>query len=151
MDASDPRGGWTEHVESEHQQLRRAILDRRRAFNAPADQGLTSDLVAVVSPKLMAYRDSMREHFAMEEEGGYMDEAVARLPSLSHNADKLMAEHKPLMAAIERIIARLQGNSLSATEWNECCDDFKKFSEQVAVHEANENWLLHHGFNLADD
>jgi hypothetical protein len=151
MGAVDPHHSWAEHVETEHRHLCRSIHDLRRAFDAPAETASISVLVAAVLPKLMAYRDEMLAHFALEEEGGYMEEAVARVPSLSQNADKLMAEHKPLMAALERLIARLQKASLSASEWSECRTDFAKFAEQAATHEANENWLLHEGFNLADE
>jgi hypothetical protein len=147
MDTVDPRRGWAEHVEAEHRHFGRMINEIRRAFEAPVHPG---NLVAVISDahaKLSVFSQQMRAHFETEEEGGYMEEAVARLPVLSHNADKLIAEHTVLRAALDGVVKRLDAVGDSIAEWNACRDDFKRFAQQIATHEANENWLLHEGFN----
>ena len=69
---------------------------------------------------------------------------------LSHNADKLIAEHANLRLAIDHLVKHLESVGDSATQWQACREEFKRFSETIATHEANENWLLHEGFNEPD-
>ena len=118
MDAVDPRRGWAEHVEAEHPHFGRMINEIRRAFESPVQP---SGLVAVIADahaKLTVFSQQMRAHFETEEEGGYMEEAVARLPVLSHNADKLIAEHAALRAALDGVVKRLDSVGDSIAEWN---------------------------------
>jgi hypothetical protein len=150
MDTVDPRRGWAEHVEAEHRHFGRMINEIRRAFDAPVESQTVGAAVAVARDKLTVFNQQMRAHFDMEEEGGYLEEAVARLPVLSHNADKLIAEHAALRMAIDGVVKRLADVRDSIAEWNACREEFKRFSEQIATHEANENWLLHEGFNEPD-
>jgi chromosome condensin MukBEF ATPase and DNA-binding subunit MukB len=150
MDTIDPRQGWADHVEAEHRHFGRMINEIRHAFDAQVESGNVAAAVAVARDKLTVFNQQMRAHFEMEEEGGYMEEAVARLPVLSHNADKLIAEHTVLRTAIDHLVKHLETVGDSATKWNACRDEFKRLSEQIATHEANENWLLHEGFNEPD-
>jgi hypothetical protein len=147
MDTVDPRRGWAEHVEAEHRHFGRMIHEIRHAFEVPVESGNVAAAAAVARDKLTVFNQQMRAHFEMEEDGGYMEEAVARLPVLSHNADKLIAEHAILRMAIDHLVKHLETVGDSATEWYACRDEFTRFAEQIAAHEANENWLLHEGFN----
>ena len=151
MGVVDPRRGWADHVEAEHRQFGRMINEIRHAFEASVEPAGVAAAVAGARDKLTVFNQQMRAHFEMEEDGGYMEEAVARLPVLSHNADKLIAEHGILRMAIDHLINHLETAGDSATTWEACREEFKRFSAQMATHEANENWLLHEGFNEPDN
>jgi hypothetical protein len=150
MDTVDPRRGWAEHVEAEHRHFGRMINEIRQAFEAPVESGNVAAAAAVARDKLAVFNQQMRSHFEMEEDGGYMEEAVARLPVLSHNADKLITEHAILRMAIDHLVKHLDTVGDSAAEWNSCREEFQRFANQIAAHESNENWLLHEGFNVPD-
>ena len=76
MDTVDPRRGWAEHVEAEHRHFGRMISEIHHAFEAPVEVANLAAAVAVARDKLTVFNQQMRAHFEMEEEGGYMEEAV---------------------------------------------------------------------------
>ena len=151
MDVTDPTNTWIRHVEAEHRHLCRIIHDLRRAFNAPYDKARIAATVRETKGALSDLRDELRKHFALEEEGGYMEEAVARLPSISHDADTLLAEHPSLLAAVDTLISRLDAQSSNEEAWEHRRDEFGRFAQAMMTHETNENWLLKLGFNQAWD
>jgi hypothetical protein len=150
METKDPVG-WAEHVRAEHHHFRRLIHDLRHAFDVSFVSPTIETNIAAAREKLASFRTELLAHFAHEEEGGYMDEAVARLPSLSHNADKLLAEHASLRTSLDNLLKRLETAHKAATEWDACRAEFARFVEQISLHETNENWLLNQGFNEPED
>jgi iron-sulfur cluster repair protein YtfE (RIC family) len=88
--------------------------------------------------------DELRRHFQEEETGGCLEEAACRCPSLSHEVSRLEAEHRELLAQLERLMRPLSSASEPVV-----LDDFAAFEASLRAHEVREDRVVRHGFNIA--
>lgn len=109
------------------------------------------DIASAKSPKrphpevleeLRKFRDELLEHFAQEEEGGYMEEAVSLLPRLGPSARALELQHPPLAAEIHKIVSAAENLRPGVDHWKGVARDFAAFAKTMLTHEAAENALL---------
>ncbi|MBI3949695.1 MAG: hemerythrin domain-containing protein [Acidobacteria bacterium] len=93
--------------------------------------------------ELSAFRRHLQRHFALEEEGGFMLEVVARMPQASEQVEKLRQEHGETLKVIDELIhdssLLAYGTSLSLAELrNRILEVFST----IRRHEAEENELI---------
>lgn len=100
----------------------------------------------LIIDQLSALRDELSRHFAEEEDGGCIEEAVCRCPSMSREAQQLELQHETLLDQLEQLIVRHRLTTMNV----ECIDsvkqEFEEFSQQLHAHEAAENSILQHAF-----
>jgi iron-sulfur cluster repair protein YtfE (RIC family) len=143
IDRSDPI--ILGHVLVEHQDLFNRLTAVRRAF---ADGPPPSpDRLAAVQECLHALRDHLRGHFLQEERGGFLEEAVARMPRLGAAVSVLMAQHPALLAELDGIIAVLPSSLESAAAWNDVGKAYADFAARMSAHERCENAVVQEGYN----
>lgn len=143
IDRSDPV--ILGHVLAEHQDLFNRLTAARKAFatEAPPDQ----DRLAALRQGLAALRDHLHEHFTQEERGGFLEEAVARMPRLGSAVAGLVAEHPALLAELDKIIAALPSSEASAAAWQQAGQAFAGFAAHMLAHERSENAVVQEGYN----
>lgn len=143
IDRSDPI--ILGHVLVEHQDLFGRLTAARRAFAAEPPE--SPDRLAAVRDCLRSLRDHLGAHFLQEERGGFLEEAVARMPRLGAAVSVLMAQHPALLAELDGIIAALPSSPASAAEWEHVGKAYADFAARMSAHERGENAVVQEGYN----
>jgi hypothetical protein len=92
--------------------------------------------------------DELKQHFAEEDAGGCLEEAVCHCPRLAAEAKRIEAEHPAILAEVNGLIE--QGTNLPANNQNQFAiqQAFYRLYQRIRVHEAAENHLLAQGFGM---
>jgi hypothetical protein len=136
---------YVEHLIAEHRRLHRMLRLARAAIagsGGPDRDATCADIVRV----LRLVRDELEHHFAQEEGGGCLDEAVSNSPSLSAEARRIEAEHPQLLANVDQLIAQALDCDQSVEKQVALGRGFDDLCRQLDAHEAAENVLLRKGF-----
>jgi iron-sulfur cluster repair protein YtfE (RIC family) len=142
IDRSDPV--ILGHVLAEHRDLFNLMSSVRSAL---ASKESTPDRHAVLLSLLHQLRDHLHNHFAQEEEGGFLEEAVTRMPRLSAAVRSILRQHPDLLAELDRVIGVLESATVPAESWSQASDAFEVFSAHMAAHERSENAVVQEGYN----
>jgi len=126
-------------MDEQHRRLNAEL--RRLHDEVQAGGGHRREIVA----DLAALRRDMAAHFREEEDGGCLEEAVSRCPSLAHEVRMIEAEHRELLEQLDAIIAAQRQTGLIAAA------DLARFAAAIDRHEAAEDHVVQHGFNVAVD
>lgn len=143
IDRSDPV--ILGHLLAEHRDLFRLMQSVRSAF-ATADPP-TPACRAEVLASLRELRAHLAEHFMQEEQGGFLEEAVTRVPRLSPAVRSILAQHPPLLAELDHLIQDLDPVTNGAEAWRRADHAFETFSAHMAAHERSENAVVQEGYN----
>src|SRR6188474_315829 len=135
---------YVEHLIAEHRRLHRMLRLARAAIVAsggPDRDAPGADIVRV----LRQVREELEHHFAQEESGGCLDEAVSRCPPLSADARRIEAEHPQLLSSVDRLIAHALDCDQAVEKRVALERGFEDLCRQLDAHEADENVLLRKG------
>ena len=138
---------FVNHIAAEHRRLHTMLRQMRSAIIESVQPDETPSF-AVIAGILARLRQELKEHFAEEEAGGCLDEAVSRCPGLSAEAKRIEAEHPEILGLIDRLSE--QAGSSPPTPQNQLAMQraFDQLYEQLRAHEAAENKLLAQGFGI---
>jgi iron-sulfur cluster repair protein YtfE (RIC family) len=143
IDRSDPV--ILGHVLAEHRDLFHLLLSVRSAL---ANAGPpTPDRRSEVLDSMHHLRDHLADHFAKEEQGGFLEEAVARIPRLSAAVQSILGQHPLLLANLDRVIEDLEASPDDSVAWVRANHDFEAFSARMTAHERSENAVVQSGYN----
>ncbi|MFM8733890.1 MAG: hemerythrin domain-containing protein [Pirellulales bacterium] len=131
------------HILGQHRELHAQVLALRAAFAARPD----ASRLDAVRRMLLALRDHLQGHFEQEEQGGFMEESIARMPRLSSAVRDVMADHPRLLAELDALLERLPVGDVSRVAWDEASRDFDSFAEHLLLHERNEHAVVQEGYN----
>ena len=143
IDRSDPI--ILGHVLAEHRELFTRMQTLKSVFGGP--RPTTADRAAETRATLTDLREHLRAHFAQEEQGGFMEESIARMPRLALAAAAIMRQHPALLAELDALIERLSGGDISMEAWARAGRDFEHFSATMSAHERSENAVVQEGYN----
>ena len=107
-----------------------------------------ADVLDQVAESLEALRAELAHHFAEEEAGGCLEEAVAHQPSLSHEVTRLEREHPEILRQMDRLLQRLSELSHIDKSVREIEGDFRGLASKLQDHEAAENRILEESFGI---
>ena len=139
-----------EHLIAEHRRIHRML--RLAHHTIIGAQGSEQDAApAVVVRVLQQVREELEHHFAQEEGGGCLHEAVSRCPPLSAEAQRIEAEHPELLQDVDRLIAQVLDTDQSLQKRIALELAFDELCRQLDAHEAAENALLRKGFSITMD
>lgn len=136
---------YVEHLIAEHRRLHRMLRLAQHAIVAAHGPDRDADK-ADVARILSQVRGELAHHFAEEEEGGCLDEAVSHCPSLSAEARRIEGEHPELLKDVDRLIADAMDSDQSVENRIALERGFDGLCRQLNAHEAAENALLRKGF-----
>jgi len=136
---------YVDHLLAEHRRLH-AMLHQARSVIVQSGGPDRDASLADVAATLRHLREELKHHFAEEEEGGCLDEAVSRCPRLSAEAKRIEAEHPELLLEIDCLIAQAQDGDQSVENRIALEKSFSDLCQQLHAHEAAENALLRQGF-----
>lgn len=143
IDRSDPI--ILGHVLSEHQDLFRRIMAVRHALAAEPPSG--DDRLAPLEHCLRSLRDHLECHFRQEEAGGFLEEAVTRMPRLGPSVAAVIAQHPALLAELDALIASLRSSADLTMAWQQAARAFENFAANLMAHERSENAVVQEGYN----
>lgn len=132
---------YSTSLQSKHDELDRLIDKVTEAWlfgSKRYDRGLAHHL------ELLRY--ALKQHFQEEAEGGCLDEAVARRPSLSKELTRLQSEHVEMLRDIDELISRVEQSPRIVEAWENNSDLFFQFIRRLRSHEAAETRMLERGF-----
>jgi len=138
LDRTDPT--LVNHVMAEHNELFRRVTDLRSRLAGAAP---TPAVVAATVADLAELRRHLATHFAREEEGGLLEESVARLPRLAAAAGGVLRQHPGLLGRLDALVARLAAGNAGA--WTAGAADFAAFAAALHDHERAENAVFQEG------
>jgi hypothetical protein len=128
----------------EHRELERLLHEANELFRG-CRAGTDPSCWRQAAVMLTNLGDYLRQHFAHEEEGGYLEEAIAHLPRLGPRADELMQQHGPLLCRLAKLEQRLHA-ARSAEAWQALTKEFSGLAEALAAHEEAENAIMDEAF-----
>lgn len=133
------------HLLGEHRELHAAIGAVRCLLSkgpiAPA--GCADELVAALN----ALRNHLQSHFEQEEQGGFLEESIVRIPRLSKAVAAILADHPRLLAELDAMIDSLPTGGMPVDAWRSCETSFDKFARHLVAHERSENSIVQEGYN----
>lgn len=133
------------HLLGQHRDLHARLLALRADFAAAHASGQVP--VQGIRDRLQELRDHLCDHFAQEEQGGFLEESIARIPRLAAAAREVVADHPRLLAEIDALLERLPVRDIREEAWNEAADRFAAFTDHLLTHERNENAVVQQGYN----
>jgi len=139
------------HILALHRDLHALVQAARTAFCPPDRTRLDHDRLNGLLDTLRQLREHLRVHFELEEQGGFLEESMTRMPRLSPAVSRVLAEHPALLAELDGLIGTLEGVDISdpaaASAWAAADRDFDRFARNLITHERNENAVVQEGYN----
>ena len=147
MTELDSSRAYVMHLCVEHRRLHETV----RSVLAILDERKTrADCAPALLEELALLRNRLTSHFATEEQGGCLEEAVCRCPQLSAAVTELEREHPVLLRDLETLIDRTA--KLPNSDYMQgIASDFSDFADRLRAHEAGENRILRRAFGAAFD
>jgi hypothetical protein len=106
----------------------------------------------VVRSGLESVRKELAQHFAEEEAGGCIEEAIARCPGVSQEAQAVLQEHGPILTELDRLIALCRrAQPPTAEEARQIEQDVRALVRRLRQHEAVENTIMQRAFAVSLD
>lgn len=134
-------------VKAEHYDLEQVLHHLGAAFDSARAQqwplASTQRLVVLLSE----LRDQIERHFAQEEVGGYMEEALSRAPRFSAQVEALLKQHTELASGVNDVLARAKGSRDNPGNWKTLHADVQALLKKLKAHEAGENRIIEAAFN----
>lgn len=132
---------------AEHRELHAAV-ERIRRLLASGLSGAEGGPTAVDAVHAVGnLRDQLQRHFEQEEAGGYLEEAVARLPQIAPQAKTLQRQHREFLDLANAMLAAAESEDSATSMLPKLKTDFDLFAKRLEAHEAAENILLERAFN----
>jgi len=138
---------YVQHLLTEHRRLHTMLRLARAAIRhsaGPDRDATTSDIVRI----LRQVREEIAHHFADEEAGGCIEEAVSRCPHISHQANRVQAEHPDLLRKLDALIADVLDSRHTVADRIAVQREFDELCQLLHAHEAAENDILRQGFGV---
>jgi hypothetical protein len=132
---------YVRHLRVQHRRLNEALQRIGETF-------LEKDIEAPARlvNGLAELRQDLAHHFAEEEEGGCLEEAVSRCPSLSADVRHVEEQHAVLLSELDDVIDDARQEQGDSAKGAPLLQEFGRFAESLRRHESAENRILQLGF-----
>ena len=116
------------------------------AFQQALEQ--RNDSIEAVGAMLGELGDRLVKHFAMEEAGGYLSEAILHAPRLVSRANDLLDQHPKMWAAAQQLREAANRPENIAAWWDATALRFQEFVAELNTHERDEDRLVQDAYSL---
>ena len=132
---------------NEHARLHEAVEQLRQTLKTCAGEKPCEATLCDMRARLQDLRADLAQHFQQEEAGGYLEEAVTRVPQLTPQAQQLQRQHAEFLGLADTMIDDINCVETRPGAWTKLFDDFDLFAKKLLAHEQAENVLLGRAFN----
>jgi len=132
---------------SEHRELHAAIERIHQVLDETREIDASIQRVSELTAHITALRDRLARHFEQEENGGYLEEAIVRMPQIAPQAAMLQKQHGEFLTAANDMLAHARSSDAAPHVWAALKADYLLFAKRLNAHEAAENALLSRAFN----
>ena len=148
MNGGDEKFAYVEHMLSEHRHLDQLL--RRTLATLPSwEEADAAGWLPRMARSLEAIRAELAHHFQSEEQGGCLEEAVARCPQVAADVEKTEREHDALLERVDELIARCQTTAVPSAAKAQALDqELRQVVRDLRRHEAEENRIMQRGFSV---
>ena len=143
MNEAEGGHAYVDHLLHEHGRLNQRLLEIGHEVAKLSDAGHPTDSLAHLAQRLADLRQELQTHFAEEEAGGCLEEAVNRCPSLGVDCKAIVAEHPLLDRMLEQLLVQTHNLAVTPADVQR---EYRAFAEKLHAHEAAENRLLQTAF-----
>ncbi len=137
-------------LQTGHDELRQLLEEVRSGFTA-CKQVTGAERGQCLAAAVRELQGHIETHFAREEQGGWLEEAVIRAPHLAHRLTLLEREHTPLRQQLAKLVEFVATADCvadcTAGRLAQLQKDFDHFVAKLLHHEAEEEQVLAEGFN----
>ncbi|HUE73829.1 MAG TPA: hemerythrin domain-containing protein [Pirellulaceae bacterium] len=134
---------FVDHLRREHRRLHEAVQATEAAL---AQWAGTKHGELDVVQQLTALRSELDRHYTEEEEGGCLEEAESRCPSLAGEVKRIEGEHALLRNEMDRLVEQASDVVETSGEVDRLQRAFQQFAARLRSHEAAENRIMAYGF-----
>ena len=136
-----------QQVRTEHRELHQRVRQMRDQFTALRGPLVSAVASADLRQALEALREYVIHHFSQEESGGWLEEAVVRMPKLAHELTLLENQHQPLLTQLNQLVDKVPTGESTLSAWKHTAEEFEQFVRDLFAHEAGEEKILQIGLN----
>lgn len=141
--------GYVDHMRTEHQRLEQLIHRTLAALPSWEEMDAQAWLPRMTEG-LVAIRAELAHHFRDEEQGGCLEEAVARCPQLSAEVQRIERQHEDLLQGLSELVDRCQSRGkLSPEQASALAQELRQVVRELRTHEALEDRIMQQGFSVA--
>ena len=123
------------------------MVEHIRALAHSSAAGSTQAALQSLTDQFIRLRSFLERHFTQEEEGGWLEEAVSRIPQLSPQLRELEAEHQQIIVGLSDVVTKLQTASMEDRLQADLESRIKLILDQIVGHEEREEEILKRGYN----
>jgi hypothetical protein len=87
-------------------------------------------------------RRRLTKHFAIEERGGYLAEALAAAPQFEREAAALRRQHRDMLDGLDQLADGLAAAEPPFQGWQDACRHLEEMLGRLRDHEAAENRII---------
>lgn len=131
---------------AEHREMRQLVAELRDAVNRNRHWSREVAREAVKAAEAM--RVHLHHHFAQEEQGGYLEEALVMAPRFSEEAQVLLGQHAVMLEHIDRVVEETKGAVEDAELWPQVRLQVNDLLRKLAAHEGAENRIVQEALNV---
>lgn len=139
-----------EQVVQEHRELHEVMEELRKTFRELAatheDHAKYGEKVPRLIEALGEMQTQLTQHFATEEDGGYMAEVLKVAPRFGEHAKKLQRQHEEFLGTLAHLRRRVQEFHPDKDRWTNIEEQFDRLLENLKVHEQQENDMLQEAY-----
>ena len=143
---SGPDRAWLREFDAQHQNLRgvfAALIDRVRRVPKTDDRyDSHSELLRLIAE----VEQFLPAHFAFEEAGGYLSDALSIAPRLSKRAALLQRDHRKFTARFAKLATFARQLREVDESWEYLGVAIREFIRELRLHELEENRLVQEAF-----
>lgn len=134
---------YIDHLLHEHDRLNKLLLEIGREVANLSQASPSQNALAHLAQQFADLRRQLQAHFAEEEAGGCLEEAVTRCPSLGIDSNTIVAEHPFLDRMLDQLVTQTRNLAVAPADVQR---DFREFVDKLHAHEEAENRLLQMAF-----
>jgi hypothetical protein len=135
------------HIAAEHRDLGRRARQLFQLVRRPIEESALPTVIAELATHLRDLSELMKHHIAQETAGGYLEEAVARVPRLAGAADAIERQHPDLLRDVAALVDLSDRATPSLDIWKQIGGAVAQFAGKLLAHETEESRILQQGFN----
>ncbi len=138
------QGPPLERIRAQHMALRQQIRALEQLFEQR--NGADDLRVRRTLALLEGFDPTLREHFAVEERGGYFSEVLQVAPRLSRRAERLQQNHLEFSRRLDRLLELTRDAVGAPDKWERVTAGVADFLRELNFHEDAENELVREAF-----